>query len=471
MRTELSIPLSAASVHRQLGAVCPRPLPSIPIRAVVTHSAEAGPGDLFFAMRGENGSGEDHLAEAAARGALTVSAVSTQASLLVENTEAALLRLAAAYRRMLPLRHAVAITGSMGKTTVKELLAALLRQTGHAHRMHLTPGNYNNALGLSLTLLSAAADTELLIAECGMNHAGELSALSQTLRPDLAVITAVGTAHVGHFGSRELLARAKCEITDGMTGGGVLVPAEESLLIALPRRETFSIEEQQADCYLQIVKSDLGGSELILHLPGEPSPAPVRCPLFGRGTLHCLAAALAAARHLGVSGAALRESCATLNRDLTRQRLRSAGAITLLDDSYNASPESVVDALHTLTLYPGRHCALLGDMLELGSETEAQHRHIGEVAARLGVEELYLFGVYAPFTAAGARKAGMTVSHLHVNTDTECIAVTAEQIHHHSMPGDILLAKASHAVQLSRIFPLLEDSAQEDTTQEEDPLC
>lgn len=471
MRTVLSIPLSAEAVRQRIGAVCPRPLPPVELRAVVTHSAEARPGDLFFALRGEHGSGEEHLAEAAAHGALTVSAVSPEASLLVEDTEAALLRLAAAYRQSLPLRHTVAITGSMGKTTVKELLASLLRKSGAASRLHLTPGNYNNALGLSLTLLSAPPDTDMLIAECGMNHAGELSALSRALCPDIAVITAIGTAHIGHFGSREWIARAKGEITDGMADGWVLVPKGEPLLRGVPWRHTFSTEEPRADCYLETVRSGIEGSELILHLPGEGALSPVLCPLFGRGTLHCLAAALATAHHLGVDGATLREGCASLDRQQTRQRLLTAGGLTLLDDSYNASPESVTDALHTLTLYPGRHCALLGDMLELGSKTAAQHQEIGRTAAQLGIQELYLFGVYAPFTAAGAREGGLDGSRIHLNSDTECIAKTAQQIRRHSAPGDILLCKASHAVQLSRIFPLLSDRLQENISRKEDPQC
>ena len=195
---------------------------------ITTDSREACEGDLFFSLTSDKSSAEEHVKEARNKGAISVSSLSKEADFLVFDCQKTLLKLAIYYKAQLKsLKATIAITGSVGKTTTKEFCASFLSAS---YKVHKTYMNYNNLLGVSLSILSAASDTEIFILELGMNNLGEIRKLSDAIEPDYAVITNIGTAHIGNLGSRKLIAQAKLEIASGMTDEKIIVPYEEQLL-------------------------------------------------------------------------------------------------------------------------------------------------------------------------------------------------------------------------------------------------
>ncbi|HBJ19131.1 MAG TPA: hypothetical protein DDY70_05280 [Clostridiales bacterium] len=425
------------------------------IRRIVTDSREAEAGDLFFALPGERTDGEMYVGEVLAKGAFAVSTRQRTGVLLVRNVKEALLCLAGEYRRRLPaLKCVIGVTGSAGKTTTKEFLAALLSQK---YRVHATEKNYNNELGVPLTVLGAKKDTEVLIVEMGMNHEGEIAPLSEAVHPDMAIITNIGTAHIGNLGSREMIAEAKSEILSGMTGGPVLVPSEEPLLANLPNRKTVSLENPMADFFLMPMEIRAVGSVADFYhgeriVPGLALRAP------GTHLLSALAFALSAAVLLGLSDHEIVSGISSIGEDKTRQSIYKIGRITIFDDAYNASFESVCAAIRTLGLFRGmKKSALIGDMLELGCMTEEYHKKVGRILVEEGFSSLYLYGVYAPFTAAGARETDGIPCDIFENTDPLSPEVTARQILAHSGEKEILLVKGSHALHLERVTQVMKE--------------
>lgn len=458
MKVKLEIPLTLKEIGAAIGALYEGE--DREIRGISTDSRETGAEDLFFALTGERDSGEAYVEKVLLRGGAAVCAHRHSGALLVADTEAALLRLAAHYRKKLTaLRSVIAVTGSVGKTTTKEFLASLLAQK---YRIHATRGNYNNALGVSLTLLSAPKDTEVLICEAGMNHLGELSPISEALSPDLAIITLIGTAHIGNLGSREMIAKAKREILVGMRGGTVLIPHGESYLSDIEGAKTVSTVCAEADFFLMPIETRLTGSVADLYA-GEKRISSVTLPTAGAHLLTPLAFAMAAALTLGLSETEIRRGVSTITSDKTRQNIYKIGRLTILDDAYNASYESVRAAIEMLDLFPPKKKALLlGDMRELGSMTEELHREIGTLAAWHGISALFLFGVYAPYTARGALLCGFDPAAIFQNTDLSAPERTASDILRTATEETVLLVKGSRGVQMERILDAMKRMTEEE---------
>ena len=264
----------------------------LPITRIVTDSKDVKRGDLFLALKGERTDGELYADEAIAKGAVALSRHIGDGRITVADVKDALLRLGGAYRLRLPnLRSVIAVTGSVGKTTTKEFLAAVLAKK---YRVFATEKNHNNKIGVPMTVLAAPSDTEILILETGMNHRGEIAPLSDAVRPDMALITNIGTAHIGNLGSREMIAEAKKEILVGMRGGPVLVPAEEPLLATLPHRVTVSSADPDADFFLLPTETNAGGSRADFY-HGSRTLRGLFLPMPGKHLLNALAFALSAA--------------------------------------------------------------------------------------------------------------------------------------------------------------------------------
>ncbi len=449
MRIKLDIPLSLAEIICATSGVASADA-GYTVTAISTDSRLTERGDLFIALVGKFFDGRDFIEDTRGRGAITLGACAA-ADIIVDNSEAALLNIASLYKTKLQsLRYTVAITGSIGKTTTKEFLRAI---TSGAHITHANFENYNNALGVAHTILSAPRNTEILITELGMNHAGEISALSRAVKPDVAVITCIGTAHIGNFGSRELLAKAKLEINDGMTDGKTVVPLEEPLLEEAQGRYTVSLLSPNADAFLIPLfegedKSffDFYSKKLII------TRASISVP--GRHNLYNVAMALAVASLIGIPGSKI--NLGDVTPSLLRQKWIRVGSNTVYDDTYSSSPEAVIGVLKEGAKKKGEHFAVLADMLELGAITEAEHYRVGKAAAELGYSRLFLFGVYSPFFARGAVDGGLAIERIHMNTDTTAPEITAEQIKKHAN-GAVIVVKGSHALHAERIISLLRD--------------
>jgi UDP-N-acetylmuramoyl-tripeptide--D-alanyl-D-alanine ligase len=365
---------------------------------------------------------------------------------LVDDTLEAYQQLATLHRRSLKAP-VVAVTGSAGKTTTRELIRAALAPLGP---VVASSGNENNDIGVPLTLLRAGAEHQAVVVEMGMRGLGEIDRLSHCAEPDVAVITNIGTAHIGRLGSREAIATAKCEITSRLKTEGLLViPVGDPLLEAAvaPAWRGRVCRVALSD-ELAAEQADLIG---VLDQAGEQLQVDGQCiqlPLAGRHNARNLLLALAVARELGVPLAALGQLQVEVPGG--RNRRIERGGLTLLDETYNASPEAVLAALDLLAAQPGRRFAVLGTMLELGEQSVALHRRVAERAASLGLDGLVVVSQGAEAEAMAA--AAAPLSRLAVVAQPE---QAVEPLAAWLQRGDVLLLKASRGVALERLIPLL----------------
>jgi UDP-N-acetylmuramyl pentapeptide synthase len=399
---------------------------------VVIDSRQAGPGDLFVGLAGEHADGGRFAAQALAAGAWGVLVAPEHAEaarcarpgalLAAADPLAALGRLATAWRRELACP-VVGITGSVGKTSTKDLLAAMLAPH---RRVVASPQNWNTELGLPLVVLSAQPGTEALVLEMAMRGAGQIAALAAIAEPDVGVITNVGPVHLELLGSIEAIAAAKAELVAGLRAGGTaVVPAGEALLEPHRRPD------------VQTVTFGEGGDV-------DTLPAGLHVPFSSAHMRRNALAALAAARAVGVEPAG--ELHVELS-ELRGQRLELPGDVLVIDDCYNANPMSMRAALDDLAASAsGRRVAVLGDMLELGPDERRFHAEIGAHARDAGVELLVTVGPLAQHIGAGHAGA------VHAVADA---AAAAELLPGLLERGDTVLVKASRGVGLEVVAQAL----------------
>ncbi|MPV37086.1 UDP-N-acetylmuramoyl-tripeptide--D-alanyl-D-alanine ligase, partial [Georgenia subflava] len=381
---------------------------------VVADSRQAGPGALFAAFVGERVDGHDFVVgalDAGAAGALVsrpeqvILAGADAARLVVVDDVAAALGalarhvLAELRRRRDPADplHVVAVTGSFGKTTTKDLLAGLVAPLGERIA---PPGSFNNEIGLPLTVLRARESTRTLVLEMGADRVGNLDYLTSVAPPDVAVVLAVGRAHLGEFGGIDNVARAKSELVAGLVPAGTAVlNADDPRVMAMAglapgRVLTFGLDESADVRATGVTVDDRGRAAFELHTPA--GTADVALALVGEHHVHNALAATAVALHLGVDLAAVATALAGAGAASPHRmdvRERSDG-VTVIDDSYNANPDSVRAGLRALVGMAGgrRTVAVLGEMLELGTDSAAEHAAVGAEAARLGVDIVLAVG-------------------------------------------------------------------------------
>jgi UDP-N-acetylmuramoyl-tripeptide--D-alanyl-D-alanine ligase len=432
---------------------------------VSTDSRSVGPGDLFVPLRGERFDGHDYLEAAlsvGAAGALVAddwrgTPPAGLATLEVPDTQAAYQQVAGLWRRQLRAP-VVAVTGSAGKTTTRELIRACLAPLGP---VEASVGNENNDIGVPRTLLRCRADAAAVVIEMGMRGLGEIERLSVCARPDVAVITNIGTAHIGRLGSREAIATAKCEIAAALDPAGLLVvPAGDPLLEAALAaawsgtvcRVALHDDERAPDTpapdRLGVLLAD--GR---LRVEGGAAPLELTLPLEGRHNARNLLLALAVAERLQVPAAALQALAVTLPGGRAR-RVVLAGdlaGVTVLDETYNASPEAMLASLDLLAAQPGgRKFAVLGTMLELGDRSLELHRAVGERARNLGLAGLVVVAAEAEAEAMLAGAAGLPL--LQRAASPEAAAAPLRQW---LQAGDHVLLKASRGVALERLLTTL----------------
>ncbi len=414
------------------------------------------PGDLFVAIRGDRFDGNTYVREAVGRGA--VGAIVSDAALVhdtelagtplivVPETIAALQTLAHRVRRDSGSA-VVAVTGSAGKSTTKEIMAEFLaaRYTVFRNR-----GNLNNHIGLPLSLLELRKKPDIGVLELGMNHAGEISALVKIAEPDVRVWTNVGPAHLEFFGTVDAIAEAKAEILEGAGKESLLVAnADDDLVMRHAetfkgRVRTFGVERPAEVRALAVRDEGIDGTVAIVRTPiGE---AEVRTPLPGTANLSNVLAAAAVAIHFDVPLADIVERAARLKPVARRGEVIRAGGVTIVDDSYNSNPKALSRAL---TMLAGetrfaRRVAVIGEMLELGAASPALHRSAGEEAARADVSELVAVGgASARAVAEGALAAGMPAFRVHYVDNSAAAGDLAATL---VKSGDVVLVKGSRAI-------------------------
>lgn len=425
--------------------------PAAVATGVCTDSRALQRGDLFVALRGERFDGHAFVpksAEMGAAGAVVDAAMENLpedfAVIRAGDTLAALQGMALGYRRTLPLA-AIGITGSNGKTSTKDFTAAVL---GGTHRVTRTEGNLNNHIGLPITILRASVADQFGIFELGMNHAGEIAPLARIARPDAAIITNVGVAHIEHLGSREAIAEEKGMLAEAVgPQGAVILTVDDPFTDYIAGRTEAKVIRAgigAGDVYASDIVMEPGGSRFTVNAWGESMESRISIP--GRHMVQNAMLAVAAGLHFGVS---LADCLAGLGEvRLTKGRLeqKTIRGISILDDSYNANPDSMVAALQTLGQMPGRRIAVLGQMNELGAQSDAGHRRVGEAAAREKIDCVITVGGIASGIADAAREHGVKHA-LTPETTTEAAALLRSLARH----GDTVLIKGSRSVKMETI--------------------
>ncbi|HUF19565.1 MAG TPA: UDP-N-acetylmuramoyl-tripeptide--D-alanyl-D-alanine ligase [Burkholderiales bacterium] len=426
---------------------------------VSTDSRAVREGDLFVALRGERFDGNRFVAQAFEAGAAAamvsdpVLAAGTGPLIVVEDTRLALGRLAAWWRSRfdLPL---IAITGSNGKTTVKEMLAAVLRRNAGEDAVLATAGNLNNDIGVPLTLLSLREQHRYAVVEMGMNHVGEIAWLSRLARPTVALINNAGTAHIGEVGSVEAVARAKGEIFEGLAADGVAVINGDDAfadywrsLLRGRRIADFGLDRRATVTARYELEN--GGSLVTVRAPDETFVVRLFQP--GVHNVRNALAAVTAAWVIGVPSAHIAAGLAAYKGVKGRlQRVALRGGSTLLDDSYNANPESIKAALAVLGAAPGKKIFVIGDMGELGEAVAEMHAEIGAFARRAGVDRLLGLGVSS---AAAVRAFGEQAAHF------ETLEKLIEALERELEPNCTVLVKGSRFMRMERVTAALQASA------------
>ena len=414
-------------------------------------SRTIGEGQLFVALEGAR-DGHDFAPMAMERGAAAVLGkheIDGLPVLICADPLKALGDIAGAWRQRLQTK-VVGITGSVGKTTTKEMTAAVLAAQ---YSVHKTAANFNNHIGLPMTVLSIPKDCQMAVTEMGMNHLGEISYLTRIAQPDIAVITNIGTMHIEYLGSREGILQAKLEILEGLRpGGNVIFNGDEPLLRNAKIPQTPIFFGIDTDCDLRAVdlSSDLGRTSF--RAVGLGQDLFVSLPVEGRHHVYDALAAIAVGLCSGVTPENIIAALESFSNTGDRQRSFVQNGFAVIADCYNAGPESMAAALSVLAgrKTNGRRIAVLGDMLELGPVGPDAHYHVGTLAAK-AADLVFAYGELSRSTVQGALDAGMTAFTARHFTDHASMAGALKEI---AKPGDVLLFKGSHGMHMERVLEL-----------------
>jgi UDP-N-acetylmuramoyl-tripeptide--D-alanyl-D-alanine ligase len=428
---------------------------------VVTDSRAVRAGELFVALRGDAHDGHAFVAEAASRGAGAVlieertgETLPTCGVVVVRDTLAALGDLAALHRHRSDPR-VVAITGSNGKTTSKEMLGSILEHALGREHVLRTQGTQNNLVGLPLTLLGLDAQVQVAVLEMGMNGPGEIWRLAEIADPDVGVITCVARAHLEGLGSMRGVAEAKAELFRRLRPQAIAVYNADDPYVAAAapaaagRRIGFGLGEEATVRAIDVTDDGLAGIRFRLRV--EEKETPVALPVPGRHNVTNALAAAGAAYALGIPLDAVARGLDAFRPAAMRMEVVALpSGVTVLNDAYNANPASMAAALATLRASAApRRFAALGSMRELGDEAAAAHRELGSVVARAGLDGLFLIGTHAPDVRGGAEAAGMPAAQITIAaTHEELAGVLRSRLR----SGDLLLLKGSRGATMETVL-------------------
>ncbi len=442
--------ITAKELFKDLWATAPA---GLNISSVVTDSRKAMPGCVFVAIEGERVDGHDYAREACENGAVLVVAqrvmddVPMDRTVLVADVLDAMIAMGANYRaRYSPL--VLGVTGSVGKTTTKEFCAAVFSSFGETLK---TEGNQNNEIGMPNTLFRLETDTRYAVLEMGMQGPGEIHKLTMAAKPNAAIITKIGQVHMDRLGSMEGILSAKMEICAGLQPGSPLIlNGDDALLrnVELPQNVHgvyVSIEDKSCEIFGEVLSQNEQG-QVFKIADKQFGTFEAHIPALGKHMVVDALLAYAAATRLGLNAQTAVQGLATYQPAWMRQHIRKVQGVTLLEDYYNANPDSMKAALNLLSGMEGtRKVAVLGDMLELGTAAEPTHLELGEHAAKCGVSVLVTVGDLAMLTASQAQKHGVEVRAFHNN------AKAASYLKGELSEGDTVLVKASRGMRFEEI--------------------
>ncbi|WP_339201241.1 UDP-N-acetylmuramoyl-tripeptide--D-alanyl-D-alanine ligase [Peribacillus sp. FSL P2-0133] len=438
------------------------PFQSKGINGVTIDSRTVKEGCLFIPLKGGQVDGHQYVKQALAQGAAASfwqrdvpNPPNDLPIIIVENTEKALQQLARSYRQQLNIK-VIGITGSNGKTTTKDMTAALLATT---YKVHKTIGNFNNHLGLPLTVLSMEEDTEAAVLEMGMSSRGEIEFLSKMTKPDVAIITNIGESHLLDLGSREEIANAKLEIVEGLAKDGTLIyhgdePLLRNRIKDFPDLNVISFgRTEQNDLYPQTISQGADSTEFTIA-SGEKE-INYEIPVLGNHNVLNALAAILVAKEFNVDDSSIRKGLSTIQLTNMRMELvEGAKGQKIINDAYNASPTSVKAAVELVEGLSGfeKKILVLGDMLELGPQEKDFHLKIGELISNERIDKIFTFGPLAEFIAKGASKSFSSEQVRPFQDKQELI----EELKSSTQGNDIILVKASRGMKLEEVVQALQ---------------
>lgn len=424
-------------------------------KGIVIDSRQIEPGYIFVATKGERVDGHQFIPDVFAKGAMAVICeVLPEEDLgpciLVKDSFMALKQAAAFYRQQLDIR-VVGITGSVGKTSTKEFVASVLSEK---YKVHKTAGNYNNEVGLPLTIFGIQEDDQIAVLEMGINTFGEMHRLSEVAKPDICVMTNIGQCHLENLIDRDGILRAKSEIFDFMNPKGtVVVNGDDDKLATIHEvygkaPVTFGMNKQNAIWADHIENRGLLGSCADIHMGDDVVHAII--PLPGEHMIYNAMAAAAVALQFGMSKEEIAAGISHVEAVAGRSHLVEAGDKVIIDDCYNANPVSMKAAIDLLATAPGRKVAILGDMFELGENEKAMHGEVGEYAAEKGIDLILCVGELSEAMYQEAVGSGGNAKYYETREALEAVLNEILQ------QGDTVLVKASHSMAFENLVKCIQ---------------
>lgn len=405
------------------------------------------PGQLFVALQGAR-DGHDYIPAAMEKGAAAVLCSRKMGdfpAIIAEDPRTALGDIAREALKRIGAK-VVAVTGSVGKSTTKEMIAAVLSGT---FRVSKTPANHNNDIGMPMAILDMPEDTEVAVLEMGMNHFREIAYLSCIAHPDVAVIINIGTMHIEFLGTQQGIRQAKLEILEGMTPQGMLLlNGDDTMLRCLDMvpKQRITYFGSSEGCAVRALDVSQSGGALRFRVEAGRLTFPVEMKLEGEHYVADALAAVTVGLKLGVAPEKIREQLDSFQNMSGRQEVFEAKGCTIINDCYNAGPESMAAALNVLGNRPGRRIAVLGDMLELGDCAQAEHYKIGRIAAEKA-DMVFAFGPHAGRVLDGTITGGMPETMSRAFESQEELAAALRRA---VKPGDVVLFKGSRGMHLEK---------------------
>ncbi len=439
-------------------------------RFICTDSRETDAETVFVALRGERTDGHRYISQALQNGCRCIicehSSEEIEAAgataIVVNDTELAIAKLCNGYKHQYLHTRNIGVTGSVGKTTTKDLISSVLSTE---KRTYKTPGNYNSLVGMPFSVMETPMDCEWSVLEMGMSDFGEVERLSIAAEPEIGIITNIGSSHMEMLGSRENICRAKLEILCGLRDGGtLLLNGDEPMLRNIGGKSYHtlyvSLEREEADFFAKNIKVEPDCTRFdIVYRGVEYQDFCIR--VMGRHNIYAALFAFACAMLAGVDEASVRRGMLAFEPSGMRQHIFSLGEFTVIEDCYNASPESMIAAVDVLEEYSRRtgrrSIAVLGDMLELGNESPALHRSVGVHVAKKKIDRLFTLGLGGHQIAVGARQKGMHADQVFRNLDVKDLQGVADALKETLQSGDVVLFKASRAVGLEGVIHILQE--------------
>ena len=447
--------ISLQKLAKAAGAVCDD---DVIIRDICTDTRKIERGSLFVALRGERFDGHEFIEQAYEKGA---AGVVTQVSVsghpgivLVKDTVQALLDIAGYYRRLFCL-FVAGVTGSVGKTSTKEMIYAILSAKGKTLK---TEGNLNNQIGMPLTLLGLDSSYDNAVIEMGMSGFGEIASMSKACCPSVGIITNIGVSHMETLGSRENIRKAKLEIMEGMPSEAPLVLNGDDILLRavndfVDRPVIFyGLSHKNTDISASDIAAQNGGTAFIIHYYGQEIPAWI--PTIGQHNVYNALAGFCAGIVADMQPEEIVSAMRAYRNAGLRQNITQKNGVTIISDCYNASPDSMRAAIDVLRSVEcsGKRICVLGDMLELGAVSEESHIEVGKMVGRSNADLLLCFGACAKDIKRGAIMVGMKHAY-HFDDKKEL----ADYLLRNLQEGDAVIFKASRGIQMEEVIRMMEE--------------